>query len=73
MVTQGVAFVTLQNLFITFFECFYAKFLWRAVHLVFGISPPLSIDDLFVIWSKVGGTIHNSLLLTAASALCWTI
>ena len=56
-----------------FFECFYAKFLWRVVHLGFRISPPLSIDDLFVNWSKVGGTIHNSLLLTAASALCWTI
>ena len=40
---------------------------------MFGISPPLSIDDLFVNWSKVGGTIYNSLLLTAASALCWTI
>ena len=56
-----------------FIECFYTKFLWRTVHLVFGISPPLSIDDLFVNWSKVGGTIHSSLLLTAASALCWTI
>ena len=56
-----------------FFECFYAKFLWHAVHLVFGISPPISIDDLFINWSKVVGTIHNSFLLTAASALCWTI
>jgi hypothetical protein len=73
MVTQGVASVTLQNLFITFFECFYVKFLWRAVHLMFGISPPLSIDDLFVNWSKTGGNIHNSLILTATSALCWTI
>ena len=40
---------------------------------MFGLSPPLSIHDLFVNWSKAGGNIHNSLLLTAASALCWTI
>ena len=56
-----------------FFDCFYAKFLWRAVHLMFGISSPLSIEDLFVHWSKLGDNLHNSLLLTAASALCWTI
>jgi hypothetical protein len=56
-----------------FFECFYVKFLWCVVHLMFGISHPLSIDDLFVNWSKMGDNLHNSLLLTAASALCWTI
>jgi hypothetical protein len=40
---------------------------------MFGISPALSIDDLFVNWSKMGGNIHNSLILTAVSVLCWTI
>jgi hypothetical protein len=40
---------------------------------MFGISPPHSIDNLFVNWSKAGGNVHNLLLLTAASALCWTI
>jgi hypothetical protein len=29
---------TIQHLF---FQCYYAKFLWRAVHLLFGLSPPL--------------------------------
>ena len=62
-----------RNYATLFFQCYYAKFLWRAVHLMFGLSPPLSIHDLFVNWSKAGGNIHNSLLLTAASALCWTI
>jgi len=56
-----------------FFDCLYAKFLWRAVHLMFGISPPQSIDDLFNRWSKMGGNKHNSLLLTAASALYWAV
>jgi hypothetical protein len=40
---------------------------------MFGISPPLNIDDLFVNWSKMGDNLHNSLLLTAASALCWIL
>ena len=40
---------------------------------MFGLSPPLSIDDLFANWSKGGSKRHNSLLLTAATALCWTI
>ena len=34
---------------------------------------PYNIDDLFVNWSKADGNIHNLLLLTAASALYWTI
>jgi hypothetical protein len=56
-----------------FFECFYAKFLWRSIHLLFGILPPTSIDDLFQNWSKVGNKKYNTLLLTAASALLWAI
>jgi len=54
-------------------DCFYAKFLWRAVHLLFGISPPRDIFDLFNRWSKTTNKKYNSLLLSAASALCWAI
>ena len=62
---------SIQHLFL---DCLYAKFLWRAVHLLFGISPPpQSIDDLFNRWSKMASNDHNSLLLTAASALCWAV
>jgi hypothetical protein len=61
---------TIQHLFL---DCYYAKFLWRAVHLMFGISAPLSMEDLFVTWSKMGSKPQNALLLTTASALCWTI
>ena len=52
-----------------FFSCAHAKFLWRAVHVVFGLSQPSSVDHLFNRWCKVGGIKHNLLLLTAASAL----
>jgi hypothetical protein len=40
---------------------------------MFGISAPLSKEDLFVTWSKMSSKPQNALLLTAASALCWTI
>jgi hypothetical protein len=51
----------------------YAKFLWRAVHLLFGLTPPQNIDDLFNGWSKKGNKKENALLLTVASTLCWTV
>jgi len=60
----------IQHLFI---DCLYAKFLWRATHILFGISPPRNLDDLFNGWSKTGSKKYNSLLLATASALCWTV
>jgi hypothetical protein len=54
-------------------SAFYAKFLWRSIHLLFRILPPTSIDDLFENWSKVGNKKYNTLLLTAASALLWAV
>ena len=33
-------FETIQHMF---FECNYAKFLWRALHMVFGITPPRTV------------------------------
>ena len=73
MVTKNVVSVILRKPFNTFFNCFYAKFLWRAVHILFGISPPSNMDDLFIRWSKLLNKKYNSLLLTAASALCWAV
>ena len=34
---------------------------------------PQSIDDLFNRWSNMASNDHNSLLLTAASTLCWAV
>lgn len=44
-----------ENIQHLFLDCFYAKSLWRAVHILFGIAPHRSIKDLFVSWSKTGG------------------
>ena len=38
---------TIQHLF---FECHYAKFLWRALQITFGIHSPTSINDMFTSW-----------------------
>ena len=38
---------TIQHLF---FQCYYAKFLWRAVHLMFGLSPP----SVYMIYLLIG-------------------
>ena len=56
-----------------FFYCTYAKFLWHLVHILFGIDPHVDIADLFDIWSKMETIKHNTLLLSAAAALCWAI
>jgi hypothetical protein len=37
-----------------FFDCVYAKFLWRAIHILFGLTPPTDMSDLFLVWSKIG-------------------
>ena len=61
---------TIQHLFV---KCHYAKFLWRAIHLVLGIPLPVNIELLFNNWSKQGGHKHNILLLTGAATICWLI
>ena len=56
-----------------FFECTYARFLWRAVHMVLGIKPPLNVHNLFDNWYPGKDKTFRSLLLTGAAAICWSI
>lgn len=62
-----------ETIYHLFFDCFYAKFLWRSIHLLFGLLPPTDMADLFVRWFKLGNKKYNTLLLTAAAALLWAI
>jgi hypothetical protein len=55
---------TIQHLF---FECHYARFLWRAMYYVFGIKQPRHSLHFFNSWS------HNQLLLIGGATLCWAI
>jgi hypothetical protein len=38
---------TIQHLF---FECSFAKIVWRIIHMSFGISPPTSVINMFGNW-----------------------
>jgi hypothetical protein len=38
---------TIQHLF---FDCSFAKKVWRIIHMTFGISPPTSLSNLFGNW-----------------------
>jgi hypothetical protein len=38
---------TIQQLF---FDCSFAKKVWRIIHMMFGISPPTSVSNLFGNW-----------------------
>ena len=75
MVTRGAAFVTLPKPFKHFF---WIVFMLNSCGALFIYCleyrpPPKSIDDLFNRWSKMASNDHNSLLLTAASTLCWAV
>jgi hypothetical protein len=36
-----------------FFDCVYAKFLWRAIHILFGLTPPTGMSDFFYFGQKL--------------------
>ena len=74
MVIRIAAFVTYLKLYTTcFFECSYARCLWRAVQVSFGINIPANKDELFSQWLRPNGPKTNTLLLVAAAALIWAI
>ena len=50
---------TIQHLF---FDCHYAKFLWRLVHFCFNLQPPRGIDHMFGSWLQgMGSQIQKQL------------
>ena len=54
-----------------FLHYWYVKFLWHAIHIVFGVSPPTTMNEMFSSWAKQGGPRPNLYLLTGISAFCW--
>ena len=57
---------TIQHIF---FDCYYAKFLWRSIHILFGIVPPTGIRDLFESWSKLSTKRYNTLFNSSISLI----
>jgi hypothetical protein len=64
MTMRNVAFVIIMKLYnISFFKCNLAMFIWRVIHLTFGLVPPNSMRNLFGVWA------HNLKITT----ICWAI
>jgi hypothetical protein len=61
---------TIQHLF---FDCHFAKFLWRAVQITFNIDIPTSVGHLFNYWPNSAGSQLRKFLLIGAAALWWAL
>jgi hypothetical protein len=48
-----------ENIQHLFFDCYYAKFLWRTLHITFNIQSPMSINDMFTNWLLALGRKHR--------------
>lgn len=56
-----------------FFDCHFAKFIWRAVHISFGVVAPKSIDHMYSAWLHELNSRTKSLFMVVADALWWMI
>jgi hypothetical protein len=61
---------TIQHLL---FDCHFAKFIWRAIHVTFGIREPINVSDLQYNWLLNIETSHRTKMLTGVLAICWAI
>jgi hypothetical protein len=52
------------------FDCHYAKFIWRLVHISFNLKPPNSVHNLFTSWLEGLNRKIKSQVLVGASAIC---
>jgi hypothetical protein len=56
-----------------FFDCHFAKFLWRAVHVTFNIGVPISTSHMFNGWVMGLRDQFKKIVLIGAAALCWAL
>jgi hypothetical protein len=61
---------TIQHLF---FGCHFVKFIWRSIHVIFGIREPINVSDLQYNWLLNIESSHRTKMLTGAVAICWEI
>ena len=61
---------TIQHLF---FECHYAKFIWRAVHFSFHINEPKSVQQMCHGWLNTVDAKERSKIFVGAIAICWPL
>ena len=56
-----------------FFDCHFAKFNWRIVHVFFNSLPPTSVHNIFTGWLEGVNRKLKSQIIVCASAFCWAI
>ena len=67
-------FLLFEQVYSTFiFDCHFAKFIWRIVHVFFNLLPPTSVHNIFIGWLEGINRKLKSQILVGASAICWTI
>jgi hypothetical protein len=62
-----------ENIQHLFFDCHYAKFIWRSLQFTFNIQSPISINDMFTDWLLTLGRKQMRQILVGATTLCWSI
>jgi hypothetical protein len=55
------------------FDCHFARFMWRVIHISFNLSPPTSVHNLFTDWLLGMNRKLKYKILVGASAFCWVI
>jgi hypothetical protein len=61
---------TIQHLL---FDCHFAKFMWRIIHISFNLTPPTSVHNIFTDWLLGFNGKLKSKVLVGAVAFCWVI
>ena len=61
---------TIQHLF---FDCHYARFLWRTIFFTFGIREPTSIQDMGSSWLQEFDKETKAKIYVGAIAICWAL
>jgi hypothetical protein len=56
-----------------FFDCHFARFLWRVVQVTFNIDVPISTTHMFNGWVVGLGNQIKKLVLVGAATLCWAL
>jgi hypothetical protein len=52
-----------------FFDCHFAKFIWRIVHVSFNLLPPTSVHNIFISWLEGINRKLKSRIIVGGSAL----
>jgi hypothetical protein len=64
------AMETIEHLF---FECPFAKTIWRMIHFAFNISPPTTVSNLFGTWLDGVDKLTKQKIRIGTSAVCWSM